>query len=80
MELEPNGSLILKYLQKKKEINDSLEIQRTTPTRIQTGSLGFFIIELPVQGSIYPEVTHWLFLLKSGKVGTCANVELIWVL
>jgi hypothetical protein len=43
MELEPNGSLILKYLQlKKKEINDSLEIQRTTPTRIQSGSLGFF--------------------------------------
>jgi hypothetical protein len=44
MELEPNGSLILKYLpkKKKKEINDSLEIQRTTPTRIQSGSLGFF--------------------------------------
>jgi len=63
----------------KKEINDSLEIQRTTPTRIQSVFFVFFFyriasprVDIP---GIYP-----LVLSSEKWVGTCANVELIWVL
>jgi hypothetical protein len=68
MELEPNGSLILKYLQlKKKEINDSLEIQRTTPTRIQSGSLGVFFNRIASPRVNIPG--RYPLVLSSWKVG-----------